>query len=98
MGSSSPSSSSVRLVADAESRRHLLDQHNERSGPVFKMKDDPRITPVGRLLRKCSLDELPQLFNVLRGEMSLIGPRPALPCEVALYTPRQRQRLLVTPV
>ena len=85
------------MVADAEAQRHLLEQHNERSGPVFKMKDDPRITPVGRLLRKCSLDELPQLFNVLRGEMSMIGPRPALPREVAKYTPRQRQRLLVTP-
>lgn len=85
------------MVADAESRRHLLELMNERNGPVFKIKDDPRITRAGRLLRRLSLDELPQLLNVLRGEMSLIGPRPALPKEVARYTPRDRQRLAVTP-
>ncbi len=85
------------MVADAEARRLVLEQQNERSGPVFKMKNDPRITRVGRILRKYSLDELPQLLNVLRGEMSLIGPRPALPREVAQYTPRQRQRLGITP-
>ncbi len=85
------------MVHDAEARRRALEALNERNGPVFKMRDDPRITRVGRLLRRTSLDELPQLLNVLRGEMSLVGPRPALPQEVALYTPRQRQRLGVTP-
>ncbi len=85
------------MVADAEARRLMLEQQNERSGPVFKMKNDPRITRSGRILRKYSLDELPQLLNVLRGEMSLIGPRPALPREVAQYTSRQRQRLGITP-
>jgi len=85
------------MVADAEARRALIEQHNERSGPVFKIKNDPRVTRVGRVLRKYSLDELPQLLNVLRGEMSLVGPRPALPREVAQYTPRQRQRLGITP-
>ncbi len=85
------------MVQDAEARRLVLEQQNERSGPVFKMKNDPRITRTGRVLRKYSLDELPQLLNVLRGEMSLIGPRPALPREVAQYTPRQRERLGITP-
>ncbi len=85
------------MVVDAEARLRLLEQQNERSGPVFKMKNDPRITRTGRILRKYSLDELPQLLNVLRGEMSLIGPRPALPREVAQYTAHQRQRLGITP-
>ena len=85
------------MVSDAEARRHLLEMHNERSGPVFKMRNDPRVTRVGRLLRKFSLDELPQLINVLKGEMSLVGPRPALPAETAKYTPRQRQRLIALP-
>ena len=85
------------MVPDAEAKRATLEVKNERNGPVFKMKNDPRITRVGRIIRKYSLDELPQLVNVLKGDMSLIGPRPALPREVALYTPQQRQRLAVTP-
>lgn len=85
------------MVHDAEELRKALEEQNERNGPVFKMRNDPRITRVGRWLRKLSLDELPQLVNVFKGEMSLVGPRPALPREVALYTPRQRQRLAVTP-
>lgn len=75
---------------------HLLDK-NETSGPIFKMKNDPRVTRVGRFLRKTSLDEFPQLVNVLKGEMSLVGPRPPLPREVEKYTDYDRQRLLIKP-
>ncbi len=85
------------MYMDAEQRLEILLGANERTGPVFKMRQDPRITRVGRLLRKSSFDELPQLLNILRGEMSLVGPRPALPREVALYSPEQRLRLSVTP-
>ena len=85
------------MVTDAEALRVTLESQNERNGPVFKMREDPRITKVGRFMRKYSLDELPQLINVLKGEMSLVGPRPALPKEVALYSHRQSQRLAVTP-
>lgn len=85
------------MVADAEARRAALLQMNEASGPLFKIKNDPRITRSGRWLRKYSLDELPQLINVLLGDMSLVGPRPALPVEVAQYTSRQRRRLAVKP-
>ena len=85
------------MFTDAEARLHTVLDANERSGPVFKMKQDPRITRIGRGLRRCSLDEVPQLLNVLRGEMSLVGPRPALPREVALYTPEQGGRLSVLP-
>ncbi len=67
------------------------------SGPVFKIKNDPRITPVGKFIRKYSIDELPQLYNVLRGEMSLVGPRPALPDEVSRFAPWQRRKLAVKP-
>lgn len=85
------------MVRDAESQRDLLEQHNAMSGPVFKMEDDPRVTRVGRWLRRFSIDEVPQLWNVLRGEMSLVGPRPPLPCEVEQYGPRERRRLEVKP-
>lgn len=70
---------------------------HDGAGPLFKLHADPRVTRVGRVIRRYSIDELPQLVNVLRGEMSLVGPRPALPCEVALYDDRARQRLLVLP-
>ena len=85
------------MYQDAEKRLDTVLAGNERSGPVFKMRQDPRITRMGRPLRRCSLDEMPQLINVLCGEMSLVGPRPALPREVALYTPEQQGRLSVTP-
>jgi len=85
------------MTVDAEARRDSLLHLNEMDGPVFKIRRDPRVTRVGRLLRRWSLDELPQLWNVLRGDMSLVGPRPPLPQEVIHYTPRERQRLCVPP-
>ncbi len=85
------------MVADADRLKHKLAALNEADGPLFKIKDDPRRTRLGRLLRRTSLDELPQLFNVLKGDMSLVGPRPALPEEVAAYEHWHRKRLEALP-
>jgi len=85
------------MVVNAEELKAKLAHLNEMSGPVFKITNDPRVTPVGRLLRKTSLDELPQLWNVFLGEMSLVGPRPPLPSEVNMYDPKHRKRLAVKP-
>ena len=85
------------MVVNAEALKEQLLANNEQTGPVFKMKNDPRITPIGRFLRKHSIDELPQLINVLRGDMSVVGPRPPVPQEVARYEAWQRRRLSVRP-
>jgi len=85
------------MVTGAELQQADLWSENEREGPVFKIKNDPRVTRTGRWLRHYSIDEIPQLVNVLRGDMSLVGPRPALPLEVAMYTPYQMRRLDVVP-
>ncbi|MBX2847055.1 MAG: sugar transferase [Acidiferrobacterales bacterium] len=86
------------MHVDAETRRKELEENNESAaGVIFKMKRDPRITKVGAIIRKTSIDELPQLINVLRGEMSLVGPRPPLPSEVAQYSRADRARLNATP-
>lgn len=85
------------MVVDAEARRAELAALNEADGPLFKIRNDPRVTRIGRFLRRSSLDELPQLLNVLRGEMSLVGPRPGLPSEVEQYAAWHRRRLEVTP-
>jgi exopolysaccharide biosynthesis polyprenyl glycosylphosphotransferase len=85
------------MYKNADARLADLKAHNEAQGPLFKIKDDPRVTPIGRFLRHTSFDEIPQLFNVIRGEMSLVGPRPALPHEVAQYDELQRGRLAVKP-
>lgn len=85
------------MYIDAEARLAELKDRNEMDGPVFKIRNDPRVTALGRFLRRTSLDELPQLINVLRGEMSLVGPRPGLPSEVAQYRPEDVVRLSVKP-
>ncbi|MFJ7747976.1 sugar transferase [Peribacillus sp. NPDC097295] len=85
------------MVSDAEEKLKDLLLLNEVTGAMFKMKKDPRVTRIGKFIRKTSVDELPQLMNVLKGEMSLVGPRPPLQREVAQYTPYDKQRLLITP-
>lgn len=85
------------MVVNAEELKDKLQKQNEMSGPMFKMKRDPRITRVGRFIRKTSIDELPQLFNVLKGEMSLVGPRPSLPKEVMKFESWMLKRLDVKP-
>ncbi len=85
------------MVPNAESMLESLLAENEMEGPAFKITDDPRITKFGKFLRRSCIDELPQLLNILKGDMSLVGPRPPLPREVAMYDDYQKQRLLVTP-
>lgn len=85
------------MYAGAETRLNELLDQNEMDGPVFKIKNDPRITRVGKFIRKTSLDELPQLWNILKGDMSIVGPRPAIPREVEQYSEYEMQRLYVVP-
>ena len=85
------------MYCDAEERLKDLLKDNEMDGPAFKIKDDPRITKVGKFIRKTSIDELPQLWNIFKGDMSIVGPRPALPREVEQYTDLQRQRMFIQP-
>jgi len=85
------------MIPNAEAKLQELLDRNEMDGPVFKIKRDPRITRVGKFIRKTSIDELPQLINILRGDMSIVGPRPALPREVEQYGDYEKQRLYVTP-
>ena len=85
------------MCVDAEDKLNNLLHMNEMKGPAFKIKNDPRITRVGKFLRKTNIDELPQLINVLKGDMSIVGPRPPLPREVKMYDSYQMQRLCVTP-
>ena len=85
------------MVVNAEELKEKLAAQNEMSGPMFKMKDDPRVTKVGKFIRKTSIDELPQLFNILKGDMSLVGPRPSLPKEVAQFEDWMYRRLEVKP-
>jgi lipopolysaccharide/colanic/teichoic acid biosynthesis glycosyltransferase len=85
------------MVPDAEKRRAEIEHLNESRYPLFKVRNDPRVTRIGRVLRATSLDELPQLINVIRGEMSIVGPRPRLPFEFSLDDPRVQRRLSVKP-
>ena len=85
------------MAIDAEERKQALLLANEADGPIFKIQNDPRMTRVGRLIRKASIDELPQLINILKGDMSFVGPRPPLPSEVSLYEYEQRRRLNAVP-
>ena len=85
------------MVVNAEELKEKLAAQNEMSGPMFKMKDDPRVTKVGKFIRKTSIDEIPQLWNVLKGDMSLVGPRPSLPKEVAQFESWMHKRLEVKP-
>ena len=85
------------MVSNAEELKERLQDQNEMSGPMFKMKNDPRITKVGKFIRKTSIDELPQLWNILKGDMTLVGPRPSLPKEVEEFEPWMKRRLDVKP-
>lgn len=85
------------MCVDADEKLKDLQKLNERDGPVFKIRDDPRVTKVGKFIRKTCIDELPQLVNIIKGEMSIVGPRPPLPNEVEQYNSYQKQRLLVVP-
>ena len=85
------------MVQNADELKAMLLDRNEMRGPVFKLKDDPRVTPVGRVLRKFSLDELPQLWSVLKGDMSLVGPRPPLESEYAHFSDVQKRKLAIKP-
>ncbi|MBS5981017.1 MULTISPECIES: sugar transferase [Clostridium] len=85
------------MVVNAEDMKEKLEKQNERKGPMFKIKNDPRVTTIGRFIRKTSIDELPQLINILKGEMSIVGPRPSLPKEVIQFEPWMLERLKVKP-
>lgn len=85
------------MCVDADEKLKDLQKLNERDGPVFKIKNDPRVTKVGKFIRKTCIDELPQLVNIIKGDMSIVGPRPPLPNEVEQYNSYQKQRLLVVP-